>query len=189
VAAPRDAAALQRLLREAVDCPGPTAIRFPKADIAAPLESLGHIGGADILYSGGADVPHAGDQAEVLIVAVGAMAEAAVKAAAALRDDGVAATVVDPGWVLPPAPEMIAAAAAYPVVFTVEDGGEHGSFGDAFGRALRRAGRADAVHSLALPQRFLAHGGRGAILSEHGLDGPAIAEAVRQAVRVLSPPR
>jgi 1-deoxy-D-xylulose-5-phosphate synthase len=181
VAAPRDAAALQRLLREAVDCPGPTAIRFPKADIAAPLESLGRLGGADVLYSG--------ERAEVLVVAVGAMAAPAVKAAAALRDHGVAATVVDPGWVLPPTDELIAAAADYPVVFTVEDGGEHGGFGDAFGRALRRAGRTDAVHSLALPQRFLAHGSRGAILSEHGLDGPAIAEAVRKAVRVLSSPR
>jgi 1-deoxy-D-xylulose-5-phosphate synthase len=176
VAAPRDAAALGRLLRDAVASPGPTAVRFPKADIATPLESLGQLGGADILY--------ANERAEVLIVAVGAMAAAAVVAATTLHDDGVAATVVDPGWVLPVPAELTAAAADYPVVFTVEDGGEHGGFGDAFCRSLRRAGRAAAVHSLALPQRFLAHGSRSAILTKYGLDGAAITEAVRSAVKL-----
>src|SRR5262249_53723220 len=160
-------AALQRLLREAVASPGPTAIRFPKADIAAPLESLGKLGGADILYSGGADIVYRGgadvlfegERAEVLVVAVGALAGAAVKAGAALHAEGIGATVVGPGWVLPVTDDLVMAAAEYPVVFTVEDGGEHGGFGDAFGRALRRAGgRATRVHSLALPQRFLTHG-------------------------------
>ena len=89
VAAPRDAATLTTLLMEAVGVRGPTMLRFPKGDAGPDLPAVQRWATLDLLYVAGA--------AQVLIVAVGAMARTAVAAAQALADDGIAATVVDPG--------------------------------------------------------------------------------------------
>ncbi|GIF68562.1 1-deoxy-D-xylulose-5-phosphate synthase [Asanoa ishikariensis] len=113
----------------------------------------------------------------VLLLAVGPLGAAAVAAADRLD---VPVTVADPRWLLPVDPELVAAAAAYRLVVTVEDGGAHGGYGDAVSRALRSAGVHVPVRSLALPQHFLAHGSRGAILKARGLDAESIAGAVRR---------
>jgi 1-deoxy-D-xylulose-5-phosphate synthase len=172
VAAPRDAAGLRALLREAVSySDGPSALRFPKADVAADLPALGRVGEADVLRQA--------DDPELLIIAVGAMAQAALAAADELDLGGVRTTVVDPRWLLPVDPAMVREAARYRRVATVEDNGCHGGFGDAFARAMRCAGVDTPLQTIALPQRFLAHGSRGAILAAQHLDGPGIAATLR----------
>jgi 1-deoxy-D-xylulose-5-phosphate synthase len=75
VAAPRDAGTARELLAEAVaDDDGPTALRFPKGCVGAPLPAVGRLGSADVLVEparpGG-----------VLLVGAGAMAATAVAAA------------------------------------------------------------------------------------------------------------
>jgi 1-deoxy-D-xylulose-5-phosphate synthase len=176
VAAPRDGAQLQAQLREAVCCAdGPTALRFPKADVSLELTAVGQVGSADLLRHD--------DDADVLIIAIGAMAAPALAAADLL--DGIATTVADPRWLLPVDPALLAAASAYRCVITVEDSGEHGGYGDTFARALRAAGASVPVRSVALPQQFIAHGSRAAILAEHMLDATGIATCVRQTLASL----
>lgn len=84
VAAPRDAVTLRQELREAVAVTdGPTVVRFPKGAVgdAVPALHTSH-DGVDRVFGSG--------DAEVLVVAVGAMVGPAIDAAAALapRDDG-----------------------------------------------------------------------------------------------------
>ncbi|GAA1886493.1 1-deoxy-D-xylulose-5-phosphate synthase [Asanoa iriomotensis] len=204
VAAPRDGDQLKLLLREAVDHHGPAALRFPKADVGPALAAVGQLGTADVLRWGpglggqrGATAPGgvwrgqsagevpasgvapaAGSAPEgVLVLAIGPLGAAALAAAERLA---VPVTVADPRWLLPVDPELVAAAAAYRLVVTVEDNGAHGGYGDAVSRALRKAGSGVPVRSLALPQRFLAHGSRSAILKARGLDSESIAAAVRR---------
>jgi 1-deoxy-D-xylulose-5-phosphate synthase len=80
--------------------------------------------------------------------------------------------------VLPVDPALVDLAAGHRLTVTVEDNGTAGGFGDAFVRAMRAAGAAADVMSLGLPQEFLAHGRRNAMLSSFGLDGDGIAAAV-----------
>ncbi len=175
IAAPRDGQRLGELLREAVDhADGPTALRFPKAEVADPLPATGRLGGADLLRS------H--PDPDVLIVAVGPMAGAALAAADELADHGVFAAVADPRWIMPVDPGLVRAAGGYRLVVTVEDNGEHGGFGDAFARAARSAGTDVKLRTLALDQRFLPHGERKAMLAAQGLDGPGIARTVLAAL-------
>ncbi len=175
VAAPRDGQRLRELLREAVAwTAGPTALRFPKADAAGDLPAVGRLGGGDLL--------RADPGARVLLVAVGALADAACAAAEDLASTGVPCAVADPRWVLPVDPELVAASVGYRLVVTVEDNGAAGGFGDAFARAARLAGRRVDLLTLALEQRFLPHGERRTMLAEHGLDGPGIAASVRAAL-------
>ncbi|GAA5194787.1 1-deoxy-D-xylulose-5-phosphate synthase [Rugosimonospora acidiphila] len=171
VATPRDRRRLGELLCEAVDhADGPTALRFPKAEVAGELPTVGRLGSADLL--------RAHSDPDVLIVSVGPMAGAALAAADELARQGVYATVADPRWILPVDPALVRAAGGYRLVVTVEDSGEHGGFGDAFARAARTAGIDLRLRTLALDQRFLAHGERKAMLAEQGLDGPGIARTV-----------
>jgi 1-deoxy-D-xylulose-5-phosphate synthase len=172
VAAPRDGQRLRELLREAVDwSSGPTALRFPKADAGGELPTVGRLASADLL--------HADPGAQVLLVAVGALADAACQAAVALSTEGVACAVADPRWVLPVDPELVAACHGYRMVVTVEDNGGAGGYGDAFARSARAARLRVDLRTLALEQRFVAHGERKAILADHGLDADGIAAAVR----------
>ncbi|WP_127502861.1 1-deoxy-D-xylulose-5-phosphate synthase [Actinoplanes solisilvae] len=170
VAAPRDGDTLRRLLAEAVDWPGPAVLRFPKADIGAPLPAIGHIGEADVLY-GSPDAP-------VLLLATGPLACPAINAARRLSQDGIDVRVVDPRWVLPIDPDLAEAASRARLVVTAEDGGVAGGFGAAVVRACPDS----RVEVLGLRQEFLDHGSRGALLSEHGLDEPGITAAIRRAL-------
>ena len=175
VAAPRDAARLRELLREAVaDERGPTVVRFPKAQTGPELTAVGRIGSADVLRA------HADPQ--LLVVAVGPLATDALAAADLLAAEGVAVTVVDPRWLLPVEPALVQLAAAYDVVVTVEDGVVDGGVGDALARELRAAGAASRVVTLGLPKRFVPHGRRTEILADAGLDATGIAAAALAAV-------
>jgi 1-deoxy-D-xylulose-5-phosphate synthase len=170
VAAPRDGVSLVEELAEAVaDDRGPTALRYPRSDLGADIEASRRIEGLDVLRGPG--------DGDVLIVAIGAMARAALDAADALAEDGVDVTVVDPRWVLPIGGSLVRFAAGYRHVVSVEDGVRTGGVGSRLGEALRGTGA--EVTALGVPSRFVPQGGRGELLSSFGLDGPGIAAAVR----------
>jgi 1-deoxy-D-xylulose-5-phosphate synthase len=182
VAAPRDATRLRELLGEAVDDDsGPTAVRFPKGSPCADLPPVGRIGGGDVLTDGG--------PADVLVLAVGPLASSAVTAAASLQAAGVGVTVVDPRWVLPVDPALVAAAAGFRLVVTVEDNGLAGGFGDAVGRALRAAGTDADLLTLGLRQEYVQVGEREQLLAEQGLDAAGIAGAVLGRLGVPAQPK
>src|SRR6059058_6440469 len=87
VAAPRDATRLRDLLREAVAwSDGPTALRFPKASVSADIGAIDRVGGMDVLRRD--------DDAQVLLVSVGAMAPMVLDVADRLHAQGVGVTVV-----------------------------------------------------------------------------------------------
>jgi 1-deoxy-D-xylulose-5-phosphate synthase len=181
VGAPRDGPALRKLFAEAVDeIDGPTALRFPKGRVGPPRLALERWGRTDVL--------HRAPDATVLLVPVGAMATPALHAAAELDRSGVAATVVDPGWLFPVDPALLAAATGHRLVVTVEDNGVAGGYGDALARELRAARVDTDVVTLGLPQRFLPHGERADLLAAHGLDGGGIAARIRDALAGKRPP-
>jgi 1-deoxy-D-xylulose-5-phosphate synthase len=179
VAAPRDAPRLAELLGEAVaEDGGPTAVRFPKGCPGPVLPAVDRVGGADVLA--------AGRYAEVLVLAVGPLAAAAVEAAERLGVAGVPATVVDPRWLLPVDPALVEAARRHRLVVTVEDNGVAGGFGDAVGRALRAAGVPADLLTLGLRQEFVEVGERSALLAGRGLSAEGIAAAVLDRLRPSS---
>jgi len=179
VAAPRDGTRLRELLREAIAVQdGPTVVRFPKGAVPADIPALDRAGPVELLYRAGAR--------DVLIVAFGALAGAAVAAAGRLAALGTGATVVDPRWVKPVALEIPRLAAEHRLVVTVEDNVRAGGAGSGLAQALRDAGVDTPLRDLGIPPRFLAHGRRQDILADAGLTADGIVEA---AVRALAPAR
>ncbi|HEX4655568.1 MAG TPA: 1-deoxy-D-xylulose-5-phosphate synthase [Mycobacteriales bacterium] len=181
VAAPRDAARLRELLREAVSwSAGPTAVRFPKASVAdTDLGAVDRIGGLDVLRRD--------EDADVLLVSVGALAPMVLDVAERLHAQGIGVTVVDPRWVLPVDDAMPALAAAHGLVAVVEDNGAVGAVGDAVARELRQRGIRVPVRSFALPQRYLDAGKRQDVLAAAGLTAQDVARVIVEAVARLDP--
>ncbi|MCP2168317.1 1-deoxy-D-xylulose-5-phosphate synthase [Goodfellowiella coeruleoviolacea] len=176
VAAPRDASTLREELREAVAVDdGPTVLRFPKASVGGDIPALERLGVVDVLRRPGAQ-----EQADVLLVTVGAFGELGMAAAERLADQGIGVTVVDPRWITPVPGELVDLAAAHRLVVTVEDGGRHGGFGWALAAALRDADVDVPLRDLAVPQRFHHHGTRAEVLAEVGLTAQDVARRVTE---------
>ena len=181
IAAPRDAASLTEELAEAVDAPGPTTLRFPKAELGVAVPAVRRTGDVDVLR----DVP----RPDVLVVAVGVMAAPALEAAERLAADGIDCTVVDPRWVLPVPPALLALASGTGLLVTVEDGVRAGGAGSRIALAAAEHCPGLAVRCLGLPDEYLPHGKRSDILAAHGLDADGIVATVRAAARRLPGPR
>ncbi|MBM7367751.1 1-deoxy-D-xylulose-5-phosphate synthase [Gordonia hydrophobica] len=179
VAAPRDAVRVREELGEALDvADGPTAVRFGKGCVPQDIAALRRLDdGVDVLVE---DQEMVGG---VLIVAVGSLVQVGIDTAALLRERGVAATVVDPRWVLPVPASIVALAREHTSVVTIEDNGVEGGVGSAVELALDQAGVDVPVHRRGVPQQFISHASRDAILDECGLTAPAIADAIAGPVR------
>jgi 1-deoxy-D-xylulose-5-phosphate synthase len=176
VAAPRDSAELGAQLREAVlVADGPTAVRFPKASIGSEIAAVRRIRGLDVLHES------IGLPQEVLVIAAGVTAAAALEAAQLIEQQGIGVTVLDPRWVLPVNPSLVALAERFRVVVTVEDGIRAGGMGTAVALACTHVPA--AVVNLGIPPDFVEHGERNTLLVECGLDGESIA---RHAVAALT---
>ena len=168
VAAPRDGQRLRELLAEAVEViDGPTVIRFPKGQVAAELRAFERRDGIDVLYRG--------ESADILLIAVGAMAHLAVEAAAIAYQEGVGVTVVDPRWVDPLPAHLLTMAERFSHVVVLEDGIEGRGVAATFEIAAKKVGLRSPIHSIGVPQSFIEHSKRNEILSDVGLTSKAVA--------------
>ncbi|HET7173357.1 MAG TPA: 1-deoxy-D-xylulose-5-phosphate synthase [Nocardioidaceae bacterium] len=178
IAAPRDGARLADLLREAVAVDdAPTVLRIPKGAVSPDLEPLSTVDGLDVMA-------RYGDE-DVLVVGVGAMVGTCVELAERLRAQGIGVTVVDPRWVKPVNPAISDLARRHRMVVTVEDNGRVGGCGAAVALALRDSRVDVPVHIFGVPQRFLAHAKRAAILAAVGLSPQGLAREVTARVAAL----
>jgi 1-deoxy-D-xylulose-5-phosphate synthase len=205
--APSSVQEVRVMLTEALDIEGPVAIRWPSSKGVArqvPDSEVGHGLSARRLLgptveeesptNGDAEAPAAGragaEPADVCILAVGKMVQAAEEAADKLAAEGVSATVWDVRVVRPLDPIMIADAARHPLVVTVEDGIRLGGAGSAMAdamAALNGACRSLRVLKLGTPLAYIPQGKPDQIHAQLGLDGPGIAAATLTALAELRP--
>jgi 1-deoxy-D-xylulose-5-phosphate synthase len=169
-------------------------LRFPKGAVPAavpavrryevtPVDSEHFSGGAGEIVTNGVDIlaePSAGQDPDVLLVAVGAFGGLAVEAAELLAAQGIGVTVVDPRWALPVPPEIAVLAGRHRLVVTVEDGGRSGGVGAAV--TDRLAGSGVPVQVLALPQQFLEPAPRAELLGDLGLTARAVARGITEEI-------
>jgi 1-deoxy-D-xylulose-5-phosphate synthase len=179
LAAPRDGARVRELLREAVAVEdAPTIVRLPKG--APPDEDI-----AAVDRAGGCDVLVRRGDRDVLIVAPGAMAATAVDVAGRLVDQGIGVTVVDPRWVKPIDRALVPLAASHRLVVSVEDNGRVGGFGANLLQLLNDEGVRTPFRLHGIPQEFLPHARREAILEQIGLTAQALARSIVEDVTAL----
>jgi 1-deoxy-D-xylulose-5-phosphate synthase len=163
LSAPRDATRLREELAEAIAVTdAPTVLRFSKGSVGTEFDAIRRTpDGVDILREGG--------QKDVLIVAVGQMAEMALDVADRLAAQGIGSTVVDPRWVVPVPSGVIDLAAQHRLVAVIEDGIRVGGIGTRIRQDLRAADVDTALTEIGLPDEFLEHGSRQQVLERVGL--------------------
>ena len=174
--APSSAEELERMLGDAVELGAPAVVRFPKgtARQVGP-DAVGQGLKARKIRNG----------ADVCILAVGKVVEAAEEAAAELSEHRIAAAVWDVRLVKPLDVAMLRDAAAAPLIVTVEDGVRDGGAGSHISDALAALdeGRVSPpVLTLGTPDHFIAQAKPARIHAELGLDGHGIAAATRKAL-------
>ena len=162
VAAPRDAATLREVLREALDInDAPSLLRFPKGPVGPDIPAFERRDGIDVLYRG--------ESADVLLVSVGAMAKISVEAASQAYREGIGVTVIDTRWVKPMPQSLLTMAQRYKSVVVVEDGIKHGGIASTISEMFREAGLGVPIHSIGVPLEFIEHSKRGEILADLGI--------------------
>jgi 1-deoxy-D-xylulose-5-phosphate synthase len=178
IAAPRDPARLRELLDEAVEVDdAPTLVRFPKGEPPADIEAVDRRGGCDVLVRNGTR--------DVLVVSHGAMAATAVDVARRLVDQGIGVTVVDPRWVKPVDPALVELAREHRLVVSLEDNGRVGGCGATLLTALNDAGVTTPFRLHGIPQEFLGHAKRQAILERIGLAPQSLAREIVEAMSAI----
>ncbi len=176
--APRDGARVRELLRECVVVTdAPTVLRLPKGPPPDDLEAVDRIGSMDVLVRDGAK--------DVLIVGIGSMAAVSVDVAARLADQGIGVTVVDPRWVKPWDPAIVQLARDHRQVVCVEDNGRVGGCGSTLLQLLNDEQVDTPYRQYGIPQEFLDHAKRDAILERVGLTAQALARGIVEDVTGL----
>jgi transketolase len=169
---PSDAVCAERLMEQMALNRGIFFLRTsrPKAPVIYNNTESFPIGGAKVLRQGGGD--------RVTVVAAGVTLFEALKAADALKAEGLGITVIDAYSIKPLGTEVIRAAAqkTNQLVLTVEDHYAEGGLGDAVAGELSAEGV--RVHKLAV--RELPRSGKPEeLLAKYGIDAAAIVRKVK----------
>ena len=177
LAAPKDGAELEAMLEGAARSKGLWAIRFPKGHVPSlrwPQSEPIAVGRGELLSDG----------ADVALVAYGSMVGPAWEAAELLAQRGIGAAVVNARFAKPVDVDLLAPLAArVPLLVTLEEHAVQGGFGSAVLEALAAAGALRCrVEQLGIPDRFVEHGPRQALLEGLGLSAAGIARRVGEAL-------
>jgi len=182
--APRDLTELAAMLRLALSHDGPVAIRYPRGKGANPPGDL-----PDPTAFGRAELIRSGD--DVGLVAIGSMVAVALEAAQLLERDGISAAVLDARFAKPlDAGAIRALAERTGCLVTIEEGTISGGFGSAVLELLAAQGLGSAaVKCLGIPDAYVEHGPRRALLESLGLSATGIARAVLSFLQTSSKAR
>lgn len=175
LAAPRDEPRLIEALRLAVTVTdAPTVLRYSKEALPAPIPAVAAIDGVDVLLQ--TEAPR------VLVVGYGQLCGMAVEVGRRLSQQGIGVRVVDPVWALPVSSALVDLVARHDLVITLEDNGIAGGLGSHLSQEARSRGIHIPIREFGIPQRFLDHASRAALLEEVGLSAQAIARQATEAV-------
>jgi len=183
VTAPKDAAEMLALLRLGLEQrEGPWSIRWPRDAVPAPVPLLAEIPAIEpctweILRNG----------PDAAILAVGTMVTASLAGAELLAREGIRCTVVNCRFLKPYDRDLFEEMArSHPALLTAEEGQVANGFGAFMARELDALDLPRRPHlaSAGIPDQFVQHGARKALLAALGLDPAGIAAQVRQLVGV-----
>ena len=180
VSAPRNGSEMLALLRLGLSLDdGPFSIRWPRAEVpegVPPVDQIPEValGSWEIVREG----------SDLAILAVGTMVGSSLDAASSLAEEGISATVVNCRFLKPYDREILAGVLdRHEAVLTIEEGARSNGFGAFLAREILDDPGLQFPRSfgtMGIPDRFVQHGSREALLAEVGLDVDSIAGRARR---------
>lgn len=182
--APRDTTELREMIRFMASYDeGPISIRYPRGATDPVLPE----GRSAISFQKAENLGVPGDAGKprVSILAVGSMVATAWHAARALADEGTFVEVINARWIAPFDEDAIRQAADRTGhLIVMEENVRRGGFGQQVRDYLVENGLGYIPHQLmALPDRFIEHGGQEVLLAENGLGVEDVKSAVASLLR------
>jgi 1-deoxy-D-xylulose-5-phosphate synthase len=175
IMAPKDENELCRMLRTALDHPGPAAIRYARGSgVGVPIDE-----DPKPLPLGSWEVERQG--AEMAILATGACLAAALVAARMLEDEhGVEVTVVNARFIKPLDESLLGRlASTMDLMLTAEENVLAGGFGSSVLEFLSEHGPGGVkVERAGIPDEFVEHGSQDVLRSKYGLDAVGLYQRV-----------
>ena len=168
IMAPADGEELRNMLHTGLRCDGPVAVRYPRANTAAPR----HDAPLAAIPIGSSELRRCGTG--VALLSFGTMLDAAFEVA-----DELDATVVNMRFVKPlDTQRILEMARSHELLVTLEESAVAGGAGAGVNEFLASQGITTPVLNLGLPDAFLEHGTREEALTEAGLDTAAMLAAI-----------
>lgn len=169
---PRNGHVLKELMESAFDWKRPAAIRYPNQateDSDAPIIQR-ELGKGEVLIEG----------EDLLILALGHMVNAALKAHSLLAEQGIKASVVDPVFIKPLDTELLChLLLTHQKIVTIEEHSVQSGMGSIINHFLMKQGFSNVqVLNLGIPETFLEHGSNQDLLNEIGLTPDKIAKQI-----------
>ncbi|MFB3925952.1 MAG: 1-deoxy-D-xylulose-5-phosphate synthase [Syntrophales bacterium] len=176
IMAPKDENELRHMLKTAVECGGPAAVRYPRGAGVGTLMD----GELKVLELGRAEIVREG--ADMAIFAIGSTVYPSLKAAERLGKEGIRVTVVNSRFVKPLDEDLLCSVAvSHGKVITVEENVLMGGFGSAVLELFERKNICGiAVKRLGVPDEFAEHATQAELRSMYGIDAEGIALSARK---------
>jgi len=189
--APKDENELKSMFEWAVSYgKGPVAIRYPRgssyqlnnvaAELALHKEQNSKASSAATINLGKAELLKEGK--DVTILSIGYMSNVALEAGYLLIDEGIDCEVINARFIKPVDIDLIMRSVLKTEkLFTIEEGVVGGGFGSGvLELIIDKIEKYIIIKNIALPDRFIEHGDRAALLDKYGLSSKKIAEAVKK---------
>ncbi len=176
VMAPKDENELQHMLKTAVDCKRPIALRYPRGKgIGTTLDQeprILDIGRGEVIREG----------TDLAVFAVGATVYPALAAAESLSRDGISIKVVNARFVKPLDEELLSQTAlGIGRILTIEENVLQGGFGSAVLEMFAEKKISGIqVRRLGLPDEFIEHANQAELRQKYGLDEAGIVRAIKE---------
>jgi len=201
--APKNEEELKNMLEWAVSYDkGPVAIRYPRG--ASYSSRLGALGASLEQYSSSEPLDFARDKLresrrisdsislgkgellkqgkDVTIVGIGYMSNIALEAASFLMNEGIDCEVINARFIKPIDTDLIMGSIVKTEkLFTIEEGVIGGGFGSGvLELIIDKVEKHIIIKNIGLPDKFIEHGDRRALLDKYGLSSKKIAEAIKK---------
>ncbi len=176
IMSPKDENELQHMLKTALQCNGPVAVRYPRgkgygAKLDEEIKTL-KIGEAEVLQGGD----------DLVILAIGATVYPALHAARELEEEKIKVGVVNSRFVKPLDRDLICdLAEKVGKIITIEENVLPGGFGSSVLEVLGESGiQGVKVKCLGVNDVFLEHGAQSILRKKYGLDTEGIIYSARE---------
>ena len=179
VMAPKDEDELRHMLKTAVECKMPAAVRYPRGegydvDLSQPLNKI-PIGKAEILRDG----------SDAALLAIGSTCYPALEAAHRLEKQGLKIAVVNSRFVKPlDEDSIVSIVKKTDKIITVEENALQGGFGSAVLELLEQYGISEGkARRVGIPDEFVEHGSQNELRAILGIDADGIEKAVKDIMK------